>query len=228
MNQDIKYITENYIESEKLCEFAGISMSVLKQLIEKKLIPNFSYQIKTCHTITSSLEDEEVVVEYKKYFPKQVIDLIKENYKLDAPEVFKQKIKDEFVKAYTTNDDKAYAYGNILNEDGSVNQEKLAAAFETEWNYYLKGIYGICTLHATGKEIANKEIAVKKIIAFIEEHKGSSLTVAKKEELIKLNAEYNVVANLFAPYQRASSSRGKYLDEILKENSLEELVKNYN
>lgn len=108
-----------------------------------------------------------------------------------------------------------------------MNQEELVAAFETEWDYYLKGIYGICTLHATGEEIARKEIAVKKILSFIQEHQGIVLTEAKKEQLIKLNAEYNAIANFFAPYQRVSSSRGKYLDKILKENALDELVKKY-
>lgn len=103
MNQDLKYITENYIESEELCQRAGISVSTLEELIEKKLIPNFSYQIETRHVITSPLEDEEVVVESKKYFPRQVIDLIRENVKLLDPEDFKKKVKGEFITAFTAN-----------------------------------------------------------------------------------------------------------------------------
>ena len=54
------------------------------------------------------------------------------------------------------------------------------------------------------------------------------LSDSEKEMLTILNNEFNEVSNLFAPYQRKNSSRGKYLDKILELNSLSELIKNYN
>jgi hypothetical protein len=104
----------------------------------------------------------------------------------------------------------------------------LNLAFEQEWQYYLQGIYGICTLNATGAEIAKKEIAVKRLIDFNKKHGDKKLSDSEKKILTILNNEFNEVSNLFAPYQRKNSSRGKYLDKTLELNSLSELIKNYN
>jgi len=105
--------------------------------------------------------------------------------------------------------------------------EKLNLAFEQEWQHYLQGIYGICTLNGTGAEIAKKEIAVKRLIEFNKKHGEKKLSDKDKKILNVLNNEFNEVSNLFAPYQRKNSSRGKYLDKILELNSLSKFIKNY-
>ncbi len=227
MDQDIKYITENYIELKELSVITGVSVEKLNTLIEQNLIPNYSYKIQTESLITSPLNDQKLVSEIKKYFPKSIINLIKCNVASNNAKVFKQKVKTAFVKTFSINKDRKFAYGNILDQKGVIKAEKLESVFESEWKHYLNGIYGICTLNASGSEIAKKEIIVKKIIDFIEQNKHSELNEKKKNLLLELNAEYNEVSNLFAPYQRESSSRGKYLDKLLSENSLEKLIKKY-
>ncbi|WP_420573703.1 DUF6058 family natural product biosynthesis protein [Kordia sp.] len=228
MNKDIKYIIENFIDAEELCRITNISNDTLDQLITKKMIPNFSYKIETESTISSPLGDREVIIDVKKYFPRSTINLVLQNLNLDEVDSFKQKIKNEFINAFCKHDDKSFAYGNNILENGKVNLQKLEEAFEVEWEYYINGVYGICTLNATGTEIAKKEIAVKKLISFIENNTENELTAEKKQELLQLNLQYNEISNLFSPYQRKSSSRGKYLDEILQKHDLKELIKNYN
>ncbi len=78
-----------------------------------------------------------------------------------------------------------------------------------------------------GRGNCKKEIAVKKLIHFNTQLSDKKLTDDESEELIKLSEEFNEVAQKFAPYQRKSSSRGKYLDKILEENNLDYLVKKY-
>lgn len=228
MNIDIKYIQENFIESKELCRVTGISYQELEELIKKEFIPNASYKVDSTCKISSPLGDEKVIFETKKYFPKNITDLIKTNNILKTPSALKKMIKAEFTETFVNNTDNKFGYGNILNENGSVNMKKLDLAFEQEWQSYLQGIYGICTLNGTGAEIAKKEIAVKKLIDFNQKHKDKELTESEKQVFLKLNSEYNEVSNLFAPFQRKNSSRGKYLDKILEQNALPELIKNYN
>ncbi|UII76229.1 DUF6058 family natural product biosynthesis protein [Flagellimonas sp. HMM57] len=227
MNSDIRYITENYIDSEELCEITKISESKLSELIAKGLMPNFSYQIQSRYTITSPLGDKEAIITTKRYFPKNIISIIEENLNLENGNSFKEKVKKEFIETFINHTDNPFAYENIILNNGKIDFEKLEKAFEIEWEHYLNGIYGICTLNATGAEIAKKEIAVKKIISFIEENSEIELSDEKKKKLIELNSQYNEVSNLFSPYQRENSSRGKYLDKMLNKNSLTELIKNY-
>ena len=228
MDIDLKYIEENFIESNELCQISGISRQDLENLIDNKLIPNSSYQINITYKINSPLGDEKVISEVKKYHPKSAINLIQKNKKLNDSSEFKESLKAEFINTFVNSNNNSFGYDNIIEENGSVNIEKLNVAFEQEWQYYLQGIYGICTLNATGAEIAKKEIAVKRLIEFNKKHRENKLSDSDKEILNTLNSEFNEVSNLFAPYQRTNSSRGKYLDKILELNSLSELIKNYN
>jgi len=227
MNIDIKYIKENFIESDELCQISEISPQDLDTLIDNKLLPNSSYEINITYKINSPLGDEKIISEVKKYYPKSAIALIQKNKNLNNSSEFKESLKTEFINAFVNSKYNNFGYGNITEEDGNVNMEKLNLAFEQEWQYYLQGIYGICTLNGTGAEIAKKEIAVKRLIEFNKKHGEQKLSDNDKEILNVLNNEFNEVSNLFAPYQRKNSSRGKYLDKILELNSLSELIKKH-
>ncbi|SEB36245.1 hypothetical protein SAMN04489761_0137 [Tenacibaculum sp. MAR_2009_124] len=227
MKTDLEYIQENYIELSDLFDTCNISREEFNQLVENKLVPKSSYEIKTKHVITSSLGDEIVVEDVKKYYPKNTVDLVDKNRKLNNPQEFKKVFKKEFLNTFMNNKDHNFAYDGIVNKEGSIDLEKLENAFEIEWQYYLQGIYGICTLNNNAKEIASKEIAVKKLIDFINLHGETILNDGLKEELKGLNNDFNSISNVFAPYQREASSRGKYLDKMLEINSLSHLKKKY-
>ncbi|MGL1884865.1 MAG: DUF6058 family natural product biosynthesis protein [Reichenbachiella sp.] len=227
MDINLKYIEENYVEYKKLCKMANISSDELEELIYKELIPNASYTINSTDTISSPLGDKVMVNEIKKFFPKNTLELIKNNKALaNEPANFKERFKQEFLETLESSIDKRYAYNGILDENGKIDNVKLDLEFEDEWKYYCKGVYGVCTLNATGSDIIKKEIAVKKLIEFNEINVEKKLSGKEKDTLISLNAQFNEVSNLFAPYQREVSSRGKYLDKILKLNKMDELIKN--
>ncbi len=226
MDINLKYIQENYIEKKALCTAANISLETLDTLIAMELIPSASYSIKATYEISSPLDDKHMVNEAQEYFPKNTPALIEKNKKLiESPADFKAQIKQEFLADFERNADRRYAYGNITDKAGNLDETKMDEAFEVEWDYYCKGIYGICTLNATGSDIIKKEIAVKKLIEFNQKHADRPLSEEDKATLTALSDQYNEVSNLFAPYQRATSSRGKYLDKILRENGMDDLVK---
>lgn len=227
MDINLKYIEENYIEKKVLCEMANISSEELEALIEKELIPNASYSVNSTHEISSTLGDKITVTEPKEFFLKSTVALIEKNKLLvDEPSRFKAQVKEEFLATLDRHVDKRYAYDNAIEENGGIENGKIGVAFETEWDYYCRGIYGICTLNATGSDIVKKEIAVKKLIKFNENHAGNQLSDKDKEVLKSLSDQYNEVSNLFAPYQRETSSRGKYLDKILRMNGMDQWIKN--
>ena len=122
--------------------------------------------------------------------------------------------------------DRAFAYNNLFSNDG-LNADEFDKNFEEEWDFYIAGGYGICTLNATEQEIVEKEIIVKKLKKLYEETLGRDFEKKEIEELIFLNQQFNKVAANFAPYQRDSSSRGKYLDALLRKANLIEEIKNY-
>ncbi|MBF4492165.1 hypothetical protein IRZ83_07735 [Flavobacterium sp. JLP] len=220
---DLEYIATNYIEFEEVIREANISSEKLNELIENKLIPEASYSINSDITIRSSLNDSFKVTIERKYFHPSVLQLIKDNENLN-PESFKMTFKENLLTNLKNHAYKTFAYGNVFEENGKLNEQKANIALEEEWNYFCQGIYGICTLNNNENDIIEKEIAIKRILDFIEK-KSASLSNDEKIELEKLNAEFNKATSNFAPYQRELSSRGKYLDKLLRAFSLDNLIK---
>ena len=107
-----------------------------------------------------------------------------------------------------------------------TDDDVLSECLKGEVNAFLAGIYGICTINGTPDEIIRKEIAVKKLLDF-QEQTQARLSETEIGELEHLVEEYDSVAALFAPYQRAASSRGKYVDAPLRRAGLEALIKDY-
>lgn len=226
MEQNFNYIHENYITEDELCTITNISKDELAVLIQNQLVPQHSYTVSRTIRITSPLNDEFENEITEKYFSKNCISLIKKNKELSDIHQYKEEFRNNFIRHLMNHPHKSFAYDDMFTTS-FPEQEKLNEIVESEWTAYCNGIYGICTLHSTEEEIVKKEIAVKKLIHFNNRLSGKKLTDDESEELIKLSEEFNGVAQKFAPYQRKSSSRGKYLDKILEENNLDYLVKKY-
>ena len=228
MKTDIQYIKENFIELKVLSEKTGYSETKILELIEKEIIPNYSYSIEKQEIITSPLSDKLVNTKYEKYFSKGHIEKLKDykNFK-KKPEEIKEIFKQNFVENLKNHNENKFAYDHLFINKTEELDSLLNEVFETEWKHYCNGIYGICTLNASEKEIVEKEIVIKKLIEFNQKYGNNTLNETNRDELLKLNEEFNQVTSLFAPYQRETSSRGKYIDKILKENNLNELIKNY-
>jgi len=224
MDKNLTYIKDNYIELEEIIKIAAISSEKLSALIEQKLIPEASYTINSEIRISSSLNDNHVITVEKRYFHPSVIELIKINSVGINPEKFKSDFKENLLENLKKHTYKTFAYGNVFDENENLDNDKIENALEEEWNYYCKGVYGICTLNNNENAIIDKEIAIKRILNFIEK-KQTKETNDERIELEKLNTEFNKSTSLFAPYQRELSSRGKYLDKLLREFSLEDLIK---
>ncbi|WP_166924742.1 DUF6058 family natural product biosynthesis protein [Flavobacterium poyangense] len=228
MDINLKYIEDNYIELEKLAELTHFKTSEIEKFILEKQIPSHSYAIHSEIKIVSSLNDSHFVSIEKKYFSKNVLSLLKDLKAAENnSEEIKKRFRENFVQRLLNHNTKEFAYQNLFDENNHPDEERLNVAFDEEWNHYNNGIYGICTLNASENDIIDKEIIVKKLIKFNQEKGNRKLTESEKEELKNLNAEFNQSTALFAPYQRETSSRGKYLDKILNENGLSELVKKY-
>jgi hypothetical protein len=222
---NIKYIEENYLELEEVMKLTNFSSEKLDQLIKDKLIPESSYVINSEIIISSSLGDNYKIVSSKKYFAKNIIDIIKINSEKN-PEKLKQEFKQNLLTNLENHSQRKFAYGNVFDENEKINLEKVIPILEEEWDYFCKGVYGICSISNNENAIIEKEIAIKRILDFIK-NKPSLPTKEEEIYLKELNKAMNESTSSFAPYQRKSSSRGKYLDQLLKEFSLNDLIKKY-
>jgi len=222
MNEiNLKYLNENFLSLDELAEESGIQKETIKSYIKEKLIPNASYELRQTSRISSPLGDNHIVEDTILYFPKSYVDLVK-RIRNNDPEEMKQVFIEKMKRHLLDHQEKEFAYKNAVSIPDSLDEE-----LEKEWNHYLNGIYGICTLNATPEEIIEKEVAVKKLISFLETCENRGEIKSKESELRQIISEYDQVSSLFAPYQRESSSRGKYVDKPLQKLGLEDKIRSY-
>lgn len=225
MKTNKEYIKENYIELSQLAKETGFSEKEILAFIEQEIIPNYSYLIESTQRITSPLNDEfsENVVE--KYFAKSHISKLNDYKKYSKnPSDIKNGFKQKLNKILELDSDKKLYATDYLTENYTENLDKV---LEKEWKSYCKGIYGICTINANENDIIQKDIAIRKLINFNTATQDVELNEEQKEELIQLNEYFNKVTTSFAPYQRQTSSRGKYLDTLLVKADLKNLMNTY-
>lgn len=226
MNRNLAYIKDHFIEQADLCHRTHISPEKLADLIERKLLPGPSYTIKIETTITSPLDDIHSFQCTEHYFAKNTVLLVLLHENLGSDVNAREAFRDRLLQQLVNHPDRSWAYNGLFNAAG-IDMDRFEAAATDEWTHFCKGIYGICTIHATEEEIIRKEIVIKKLMAFNEENADKELDPGEKQVLSNLAKEFDSVASLFAPYQRAASSRGRYLDKILKQNGMDELIRGY-
>ncbi len=114
MDQNLKYIVENYIVFEEVTKMANISSDKLNELIKNKLVPEPSYVINSDITISSSLNDTHKVSIERRYFHPSVLQLIKDNVENLNPEKFKINFKENLLSNLKSHAHKTFAYGNVF------------------------------------------------------------------------------------------------------------------
>ena len=218
---NLKYLNDGFLTLDEVSRKSGVPAREIEDRIRDRNLPEPSYRLRSRSVITSALDDEHIIEEERSYFPLNYPDLVVERQDGDANE-----IKDDFIgkmkEHLLSHPGKEFAFGGIVAEAATLDAE-----LEAEWNHYCAGIYGICTLEAAAPDIIDKEIAVKKIISFLEAHEDGELSENQKESLFQMIEAYDKVSNLFAPYQRVTSSRGKYIDKALRSLGKEDLIKQY-
>lgn len=214
---NIDYIENNYIEKTVLCTQLHLTPDELLAMIDNHLIPAPAYEVLHHYTISSPLGDACTEMVKKQYFPKSTIGLIQNQHNQN-----KQKFKDKLLQALKRHPYQSLAHEGIIDNKGTINKTIFERYTEERWAFYIRGVYGICTHHASAEEIVRKGIVVARLQQYAQAN-GSDLPL-----LEALNQEYNEVATDFAPYQRAQSSRGKYLDPLLQKHNRHKLIKNYN
>ena len=217
---NLKYLDENFLSLEELSAQTGISADKIKVYIEEQLLPQPSYKLRKIFTITSPLDDEHKIDGETLYFPKSYLSLLNNLEKQNSQEI-KENFINQMRQHLLNHNSKDLAYENAVSDENRIEKE-----LENEWDYYQKGIYGICTLNASPSELIEKEIAVKKLLRFLDKFSEDKWE-HKKSELLQIIAEYDEVSNVFAPYQRESSSRGKYVDKALQKLGIEDKIKTY-
>ncbi|WP_262693073.1 DUF6058 family natural product biosynthesis protein [Kordiimonas aquimaris] len=210
------YITENFISLEQLSTLSGATTREIESMIAAQCLPDAAYQLKGECTITSIFGDyvEEI---RQSFFPNSYVDMVRQILSdpralEDIARSYKQVFYDGYRGYLIEFDAQNYGFHHLFDASGQVSGAAADAFFDSEWEHYRNGVYGLCTNSASIEEIATKEAMIARIKFLMS--KESPLSAPDTEMLKKAVDMLDKASAQFAPHEREASSRGKYIDAV--------------
>jgi hypothetical protein len=199
----IDYLNKHFFTRAQLLERAGIGAEQLEQWQRGRMMPLPSYRLRLDASCISFFgEHREPMV--ADYYPKGSLAWIgglralrDENA---ASRLFARRYRERLAQLA------AAGIAPNVNELGSD------AHIDSEWNHFLAGTYGVCTVSGLPEDIAAKEAAVVLIRAILTDERV--LTASERERLRGAVDLLDSVSAPFAPHEVARSSRRRYVDDV--------------
>jgi hypothetical protein len=102
----------------------------------------------------------------------------------------------------------AARYRAALDALPLFRMEVTEAHLRGEWRHFIAGTYGLCTRSGLPEDIAAKELAIRVIRNLTDD--GQPLDAEDRERLARARHLLDRASSLFAPHERARSSRARY------------------
>ncbi|OHU86180.1 MULTISPECIES: DUF6058 family natural product biosynthesis protein [Pseudoalteromonas] len=200
----IKYLNEFFITKSELLTQSQVSEQVLAHYQETGVMPQCSYKLKLALESNSffGLHEDTQEIEYyaKGYFAWLGIVQSLED---------KEKIYSVFSKRYRKALEQLKSQG-FTSTNVKLNAD-VQSHIEQEWVHFLDGVYGLCTKSGLPEHIAAKELAIAQINELSELESPTASQLSQLKRAIDLLDESST---LFAPHERAKSSRHRLIDEM--------------
>lgn len=206
----LQYLANHFFTLEQLLEYSQLSLSDFRDWQQQQLMPKASYTLDvaiTCQSFFGEHQQTEQQEYYAKGYASWLGIIVSLPDKTSIYQIFKQRYQRTIAQLKQQ--------GHVSDAD-KMNQG-LAQHIKQEWQYFLDGTYGLCTLSGLPEDIAKKEFAIVQIKELIE---FDSLT---EQQLIQLKNAVDLLdqsSSAFAPHERANSSRFRLVDEVRRKYQL--------
>jgi hypothetical protein len=173
-------------------------------------LPACSYKINLalgCHSFFGEFNETQEIEYFAKGYAAWLGTLQQINAKSEAFSIFSER----YIAKIT-----ALKTQGIFTEDIKLNTD-IALHIKNEWKSFIDGTYGLCTVSGLPEDIAAKELAILKI------NELTATPVLSDVQLAELTRVVTLLDNssaMFAPHERANSSRHRLINEVRRKYQL--------
>lgn len=214
------YIENNYFTIEQLSSLSEVSPQIINNYIDNYCLPKHSHEINQLTTFISKFFGKiEFDTSIKFYSKSHLLWLTKikkiasNHSNKEISKLIYDDFKNEFKETLLSEKNTYNAYPDCFNKNGEINKTGLDKTFNSEWEYVMKGVYGICLKEVTSRSIVIKKIADYKLTNLI---KIDSLNTEQQQELHLAKNLFNSIASDFGPHEIEKSSRECLLNTALR------------
>ena len=217
-----QYLQQRYCTLGYLLKTCDLSEAEFFAYVTGRCLPQHSYEWQEKSAVNSFLGKAEWVCETILYYhPRHVLllhDLITWHRYMSFEDMAKA-LEENFKFHYVARLKELDAFSDVLS-DMVGNPTALDKFLAAEWQGYLDGIYGLCTNDPTPENIATKEMAIRRIRLITAGGSKAVLSLEEKNQLKNAIQTLDPVLSSFAPYERAQSSREKWINAMVTKYAL--------
>ncbi len=216
------YLQQRYCTQEYLLKNADLSEAEFFAYVTGRCLPQHSYEWQEKSAVNSLLGKAEWLCETILYYhPRHVLllhDLITWHRYMSFEDMSKA-LEENFKMHYVARLKELDAFSDVLS-DIVDNPTALDQLLEGEWQSYLDGIYGLSTNDPTPENIATKEMMLRRIRLITADGSKAALSAEEKNLLKNTIQTLDPVLSPFAPYERAESTREKWINAMVVKYAL--------
>ncbi len=207
--QLIHYLNQHFLTRAQLLARCAIGADALLHWQERRMLPRASYRLRLDILCTSFFGEhrEQLATEY---YAKGTVAWIEALRPLageaEAVAVFARRYR---------------ARLGELAASGFAGPDRLGtdAHIAAEWEHFLDGSYGLCTVSGLPEDIAAKEAAIT-LIRALDGGGNQLLDASGRTRLRRCVDLLDAVSSPFAPHEVARSSRHRFVDEMRRMHRL--------
>lgn len=205
----IHYLNKHFFTREQLLARCAIEPEQLQHWQEHRMMPRASYRLRLDILCDSFFGEhrEQLATEYYAKGSVAWIEVLRPlSGEAGALAVFARRYRARLGELAAS----SIACQERLASDGHI---------ATEWEHFLDGTYGLCTVSGLPEDIAAKEAAIAQIRA-LDGGQGQPLDASGRAQLRQCVDLLDAVSNPFAPHEVARSSRHRFVDEMRRMHGL--------
>lgn len=211
----VEYTRSHFLTLETLAAQTGVAPELIGSYIEHRCVPRHSYAIVTCSSINSFFgRADGGPVEVRFYAPSHA-RWITETVRQSGASSLLALAEERRRWLY-----REYCVEIERTGPDLIPRDQLDAHLASEFEGWLDGTYGLCTVTATARDIARKELSILRIRALTQDGARAALSSGERSALGEAVRLLDQVSAPFAPHERARSSREKWIRRIAQRYQL--------
>ncbi len=206
----VNYLQQHFYDKGEFVKRTRLSAKKLAHLQQLNIMPLASYRVMmsvTCDSFLGDYHKEQCLEYYAKGYLSWCCAISKLTEERQAKLLFTERYKFKALQLQQTG---FTCFANKLPDDFNT-------VIEQEWHLFLQGTYGVCTRTGLPEDIATKELTAMLIKQLTQQ---ASLNSTEKDKLEKTVNLLDSASALFAPHERANSSREKLINQVRKDYQL--------
>lgn len=213
MDENLQYLDAHFIPQEILARDTGLDATAIQALIGHGLVPRACYFPDGQGRLTSNLGSCSALLDTSWFHPSTAALIRDADALLGAgaePGALAARRKRGFIEGYLAELDAMRALGLVeagVWDDAFSDENSRTAIAQAEYGHWIAGTYALCTRANTPEAVAIKECMVRNVDFLVQDCTPDTLPDADREKLSRYIRLFDHTAALFAPFERASSSR---------------------